>query len=574
MCAEVPDQARPGQIRATANLFMLWTLQKYILRELGRTFILTALTLTVILSMGVGAMKMFQLQQVTVAQLWGILKIVLPISGSLALPMAALFSAAVTYGRISADNEFVACRSSGINIHRLFFPTVLISLVSAGVTFYAINYAIPDQIRQIDQFFRTDLAKIAQYQLQAPGRLPLAGDRYRVFADNVTELSATEGSGSAGDDAADREKGLILGGVAFVEMDRGQWIRYGTAETVRVQFGEDDEQAVVQADFFNLDLYDVKKRRWNSHAHESIAPYRIPKRFKLKVKWLTLSELWYYRQRPMDLPEVRDDLEAVRSKLAEIEFHESLAADWKAGRGQFTIGIGEDRCFVRAGGITEAHPHTGERSLEDVEVQETVDGELRRTARAERAAIRLLPHDPDEPNRWEAYLELYDDVRITDLRDPHSVVIRNSERFVPVVVAPRRFKELQKYSDHDLLDPDLAPQSNRKDFVRKRSSAIAGFQRVGRDITRNIHFRLALSLSVFVLTILGAALGIHFRGAHALTAFGVSFIPALVVCATIIMGRLVAQNEGMTSLGVGIIWTGIVLVVLVDVWVLTRVVRR
>ena len=64
-------------------------------------------------------------------------------TAALTLPIAVLFSATVTYGRLSADNEFVACRSSGINMHVLFLPTVVLSFVSACVTFVLINFVMP-----------------------------------------------------------------------------------------------------------------------------------------------------------------------------------------------------------------------------------------------------------------------------------------------------------------------------------------------------------------------------------------------------------------------------------------------
>ena len=189
---------------------MLWTLQWYIFRELGRTFLLTAVGLTAIIGLGGGVLNIIDLNQVTAGQMLRIMSILLPVATTLALPVAALFSAAVVYGRLGADNEFVACRASGINIHLLFAPTVVISLVSAVLTFFSINYIIPGRIRNLDQFVRADLGQIVQHQLRAPGRLPLADDRYRIYADDPQTV----------DDPnlpADSEE-LALLRVAFVEM--------------------------------------------------------------------------------------------------------------------------------------------------------------------------------------------------------------------------------------------------------------------------------------------------------------------------------------------------------------------
>ena len=51
-------------------------------------------------------------------------------------------------------------------------------------------------------------------------------------------------------------------------------------------------------------------------------------------------------------------------------------------------------------------------------------------------------------------------------------------------------------------------------------------------------------------------------------------IPSLFVIVTIIMGRQLTQNAGTTIIGIAAIWGGIVLVGGVDVWTLTRLVRR
>ncbi|MCH7926122.1 MAG: LptF/LptG family permease, partial [Planctomycetes bacterium] len=96
----------------------------------------------------------------------------------------------------------------------------------------------------------------------------------------------------------------------------------------------------------------------------------------------------------------------------------------------------------------------------------------------------------------------------------------------------------------------------------------------GRRIAATISERFAFSISVFVLVILGAALGIILRGTHAVTAFGVSFIPSLFVIITIVMGKQMAYNATTPVLGLLVMWSGIAVVAGLDAWTLTRVLRR
>jgi len=95
-----------------------------------------------------------------------------------------------------------------------------------------------------------------------------------------------------------------------------------------------------------------------------------------------------------------------------------------------------------------------------------------------------------------------------------------------------------------------------------------------RRIIAAIHERLAFSVSVFALTILGAALGIVLRGSHLMTAFGIAFVPLLFVIIMIVTGKQMSRNPGTHELGVLVIWSGIVVVAALDVLVLTRLLRR
>ena len=47
---------------------LCWTLQKYIFREMGKTFILTSIGLVALLGLGGGVVNMMELEGVTVSQ--------------------------------------------------------------------------------------------------------------------------------------------------------------------------------------------------------------------------------------------------------------------------------------------------------------------------------------------------------------------------------------------------------------------------------------------------------------------------------------------------------------------------
>ena len=391
---------------------MLWTLQWYIFRELGKTFVLTAIALTVILGMGGGVLNMIEMQQVTVGQLLRIMTIVLPLAGTLALPIAALFSAAVVYGRLSADNEFVACSSSGINVHSLFAPTVLISLVSALFTFVAINYLIPGRIRNLDQFIRADLTRMVLQQLHAPGRLPLAKDKYRIYGERGQAIN--DPNMPADSEALRVEK------VAFVEMDAGNWARYGTAESVRIRFDHLDTEPTVQVAFMGLSVFDRQNGRSYESALDEAKAERIRRRFPLKVKWLNLGELFHYRRYPGELPEVRDKLIGVRGVLAKERFYQLLARDFgeldATGQPDCELTLGDDQAkyTLRAESMTP-DLYDFKPTFANVELVEQVGDKVRR-ATAESGTIDLSTRSGADYGK--AYVELFGNVLVRDEDEP------------------------------------------------------------------------------------------------------------------------------------------------------------
>ena len=166
-------------------------------------------------------------------------------------------------------------------------------------------------------------------------------------------------------------------------------------------------------------------------------------------------------------------------------------------------------------------------------------------------------------------IEVYD----AHLSDGETAIEKPKERLAPVAVEPELIARIKGLSDGDLLavgalDAEVDRLSRRREAVLEARDATV------RKIAAVVHERMAFSVSVCVLVILGAALGIALRGSHVLTAFGISFVPMLLVIVTIVMGKQLAQNPGTTWQGLLLMWSGIAVVALLDLWTLTRVVRR
>ncbi len=532
------------------DLPMPWTLQKYIFREMGKTFLLTAATLTGILGLGGGVLEMIELGEVTPGQLVRLMGLVLPVAAALTLPIAALFSAAVTYGRLSADNEFVACRSGGINLHVLFLPTVVLSLASAVVTFAFINFLIPGMVRNLNEFVGADVGSLIQQRLNRPRGITLGG-RYRIYADD----SAV--------DLAQSDR-VVLSRVAFVEVDGEEWVRYGTARQINLRFERDQTRLRASGSMSGLSFYDRRAGRFADLAEQSIPPNELPTLLPPQIKFLTLGELFHFWSDPSLWHQVADAFARLRTSIGKRLVYDELLADWKDDKklalsdavGQYAVRAAEAARLPRDDGI----------ELTDVTVDEERQGR-RRTYTAKRATIDLSRGDTFEQSGLR--IELFE-VRMHDGTRP---VDRVKETLDPMTLSPQWTQRVAKLSEDELLRSEASeesgsPLSERRDRARDILGSVV------RKIIATIHERTAYSISVFGLVILGAALGIVFRGSHVLVAFGISFIPSLIVIITIVTGRQLACNANTHVVGLLVIWAGIAALAALDWWTLARVLRR
>lgn len=526
-----------------------WTLQRYLFREMSKTLLLSAVALTGILGLGGGVFNMVKMGEITPGQLLRLGAILLPLAAALTLPMAVLFSATSTYGRFSADNEFVACRASGINLHVLFLPAAVLSLAAAIVSFALTNFLIPGMVHNLTSFVGADIGSLIQHRLNRPRGITLGGN-FRIYAD-----------GCAAD--PDDPNRIVLEGVAFVEIDEGEWVRFGTARSVLLEFERKETTLQVGGRMTGLSFYDRKLGHFLEEAEQIIPANELKSPVPQKIKFLTLAELFHYLSEPTTWADVREKMRRLRSAAGRWLAYQAMWEDWLDGR-SLTLADEQSRYTIRSqkGSLD---PAGGGIDLFDVEIDELRAGR-RRVIEAARASI--------EVTRGASLTESRIQLKLFDVRFGvgESVPLRAKASLTPVVVPPDLVARVQALSDAELLQPPDSPEDDP--LAERRRAAVEERAETVRRIVGAIHERMAFSVSILVLVILGAALGIIFRGAHVMTAFGISFVPMLVVIVTIVTGKQMAHNAGTDTLGILVIWSGIAAVAALDGWILTRALRR
>lgn len=526
-----------------------WILQKYIFREMGKTFLLTSAALTGVLGLGGGVLQMIQLGEVTAGQLVRLMGLVLPVAVALTLPVAALFSAAATYGRLSADNEFTACRSSGINLHVLFLPTVVLSLVSAVVTFLFINFLIPGMVRNLNEFIASDVGALIRQRLNRPKGLTLGG-KYRIYADD-TQFNSED------------ENNISLQRVAFVEVEKDEWIRYGTAREISLRFEKLESGIRASGNMYGLSFYDRHAGRFADVAQQNIPTNELQTLVPNEIKFLNLVELFHFAADPGSWHQVASEFAHVRAAMGRRWTYDAIEEDWKPDK-EFVLQGPSSRYLVRAAQLARL-PRDAGLQCTGVTIEERRSSQ-KISYTAKEATVDVSRGDTlsESSVRIEAL-----DVRFSDGGNP---VDRAKHMLDPVPIDATIVQRAESLGVAELLTPPAGEEANvLNERVTKARETLSN---ITRRIRATIGERIAFSISVLFLVALGAVLGIVYRGAHIVVAFGISFVPALIVIITIVTGRQLACNETTHVVGLALTWSGLALAAFLDWYLLTRVLRR
>jgi lipopolysaccharide export system permease protein len=134
-------------------------LQRYILGELVRVFLLLVVILTVMLVF-VGLFREGTERGLGPVQILQITPYVVPSMLPFTIPATLLLSVCVVYGRISGDLEVIAAKAAGISALQLLMPAFLLGGTLAISSFGLLNYAIPWGVSNIERIVTQALEEI------------------------------------------------------------------------------------------------------------------------------------------------------------------------------------------------------------------------------------------------------------------------------------------------------------------------------------------------------------------------------------------------------------------------------
>lgn len=126
-------------------LAMLTLLDRYIFREITVPFCLGMAAFTSVLLMG-RFLKIADLvvsKGVPFSQICLLIAYLIPSFALMTIPMSFLLAVLLAFGRLSADSEITAIKTSGVSLSRLLVPVMAFGLLAATATTAIAVYAVP-----------------------------------------------------------------------------------------------------------------------------------------------------------------------------------------------------------------------------------------------------------------------------------------------------------------------------------------------------------------------------------------------------------------------------------------------
>jgi lipopolysaccharide export LptBFGC system permease protein LptF len=527
---------------------MVFTLQRYIFRELFRVFVLATVGLTLMLTLGM-ILQPIQKFGVGPGQVVVLLGYFIPVSMTFVLPMSALFASTLVYGRFAADNELDACRASGISMNMLIYPGLVLAVIVSATTLVLSFWVVPNYVRRAERSIKADARQILFRNIERRGYYELPESSYKLYAD-----------------AAFPEENELVGAVVMAtDKQSRRATTLISADLVKVGFVTNpDDDLTVTITAMDAARLDASGATTNKQLTIS-SP--VPELLGDDIKFKTIDQIKKIQANPMRFKPIARKAREIYDALEMELLKADLLRAMDSGTGRYYQLYSNERLirFVADKLITAADGSID--LLGNVIVEErdssVASKPLLYLWKMDKAVLQLEAEDKVVLVMYNAYWRRSDGATGVAMRPAfHALDIPENVR------PPRTGNVIADISSgvNRLANPS-------KEFTDKVERLNSLVRETFAAIDIETQVRLSFSLGCIMLILIGIALGIMLKGGHLLTAFGVSSIPAAVLVMCIIMGKNIAYSSHVDVYGISLMWGGIGILSLVTVILYRRLLR-
>jgi lipopolysaccharide export LptBFGC system permease protein LptF len=560
---------------------MIWTLYRYVTKDLVINFTLALVGLTTVLAIG-GVLVRMRQEGLDSQRILLLFAYLLPVMLTITLPFASLFSATLVYGKLSSQNEINACRASGISVARLLHPAMALAVLTGLASLYMALYLIPFYTLQVEFIVRDNIKRVAMAKLRTRGMALIRG-----YGSSNGQLYA--------DEADPNVDPPIMRGVLVLVSQQGKAREPMMADTVRIDF----DPASSKLSMLLSDCWSTPQGR-RVGAGDLLVEIPLPPRVTDRTKFRNFEELLALRVAPVESVEVRHELIGLKAQKHRIEVLERLT-EWFArpegpwrhdfvrdGSASLAADPGDVQCYrVVAGAIGVPVP---------VDAKNTAaGGMLLAKVTVEVFQRRHSAEPPASPSyeRYEAdYAVVEPDIdffnekgflrlRLSGVRSaaqkvgrimaPIPEVRQREVTFDGLALEPAvpslqslNYAEIQRESER-WTDPTL------QEPLKNLRTATKGLL---REVDAELHSRFAMGACCLLFVFLGAGLGVLSRSGDYVVALAVSAIPGALTLGVVVLGRRVFLNMENPLVGAVIIWAGPALLLLGNLVLYRHLLRR
>ena len=581
-CYTCPGRYVPGSL--SVRFRVLRTIHGYLFRELLRVTILALVAFTLVMTV-FAIMEPLRKQGLATGQVAMLFVFTLPVMLSLTLPFAALFAAAIIYGRFAQDREMLACRAGGISAITILQPAIALGLAVTIISLILTNFVSPQMAKHGEEAVMKNIKRIAYHLIKKESHVRFgSGNKYIVHATHV-----------------DEKNDALIGVVA------GQYVQQKDPKTGAVV--DTIEVLVASRAFLNIVYDDASDRHYASVAFEnpagpispqtsgivsseegSMTNIEMPNPSEDKTSFYDWKKLLRTLEDPTLFGEIHRKMQDIKrdvrlnrvvTELAETiqsgvpyrklrrddELIEITAAHATVERNVAKLGFGTGKdglkqpVKVRVLKGNQEKVYTADHGI--------VDAGWNNVSRKSYVTIKLsgnvrLPVDramtgeaPRRPDWIRGQIPLPDDPMMPETKDPKSRYQEERKLISAIYRDPRQFTS----------DPNILAKI---DMIKTyRAPKVRG------EVIAEMHARIAFGVSCVLLVALGAALGIIFKGGQVLIAFTISVLPAAGNIVMILMGKKMISNPKSSDLiGMATIWGGVVIILIADVIIYYRLSRK
>ena len=548
-----------------------FTLSRYIFVDLLRIFLMASGALAGIMSFG-GLLRPLTQQGLDATQVGQLLSYFTPAMTAYSFPIAALFATTMVYGRLSADNELTACRAAGISLLSVAVPAFVLGVVVALVSLLFLWFVVPAFTLKAEKVIYSNIAKLVATRIDRTHQIPFG--LYTVFAQDAYLPPAEElGPG-------EQRVVLVAPTIVHYERTKGKddWHykvpkEFFTASQATAFIFENEEgkpELTVRFSDGATFPREFKGAIVGAVEATQFGPVPVQSPIKENTKFMNLKQLRTLHQAPHESRKIQDHVTDFIKHDQEFGFLR-LVGDSLNGPDRsyvfqspggeeyvLTLAPGAPHPFVHGndlvmgavpdgvGGIAPPPPPPGGSGADAhyVRLQKVEGGRAEAVTTAKEARLRVWPR------RATGQIDVSLKLMGTGAKavDPRAFKVQ----------MPEALRKLDRRPLNHYLSPAAAGTGNQRGLERQLIV-------LKNDIVSEMHARMAFALSCLILVLVGCALGMMFRSGNFLTAFAISFVPALMSITLIIAGQQACGNipwqrgpgwENPLGMGVGLIWSG------------------